>query len=62
MAIKFTNPTPAGWSTIARRIVERGHITPADHEPKMLGERDFTDKPFTIDDARAEALKWNWQH
>jgi hypothetical protein len=58
----FTNPNPASWSAIARRIVERRHITPAHSEPKLLGERDFTDEPFTVDKARAEALKWNWQH
>ena len=61
MSITFTNPNPASRSAIARRIVERGHITPKDDELISLGERDFTDAPFTLDEAKAEALKWLWQ-
>jgi hypothetical protein len=60
MTNTFTNPNSTSWSAIARRMVERGHITPSHNEPTC--ERDFADEPRTRDEARAEALKWVWQH
>jgi hypothetical protein len=62
MSSTFTNPSSASWSAIARRIVERGHITPSQNEAMSLGERDYADVPFTRAEASAEVLKWFWQH
>ena len=62
MSVAFTHPTHASWSAIARRIVERGHITSSNSEPISPGERDFAEETPTKDEAKAEALKWNWQH
>jgi hypothetical protein len=62
MTNTFMNPTPAGWSAIARRVVERGHITPSQSEPMPIGEREHIDVPYTRVEASAEVLKWFWQH
>ena len=55
MTQTFKNPNSTSWSAIARRTVERSHVTP-------IHERDFADEPLTKDEARAEALKYVWQH
>ena len=60
MSITFTNPTSR--IAIAARIAERQHSTPSHAKLMSFGERDFSDAPFTKDEARAEALKWVWQH
>ena len=62
MTAAFSNPTHASWSAIARRIVERGHITSNHVEQILPGERDFAEETRTKDEVRAEALKWIWQH
>jgi hypothetical protein len=62
MSNTFTKPDHASWSVIARRIVERGHITPNQDEPILLGERASADAPFTRAEASAEVLRWFWQH
>jgi hypothetical protein len=62
MTVAFTNPTHASWSAIARRIVERGHITSNHSGPRLAGERDFAEEAPTKEEVRAEALKWIWQH
>jgi hypothetical protein len=62
MTTTFTNPKPAGWSVIAARVAERQHTAPGDNNLTLLAERDFADVSFTRDEARAEALKWVWQH
>jgi hypothetical protein len=62
MSTTFTDPSPASWSAIARRIVERGHITPGQNEPILLGERDRVDAPFTRAEVSAQVLTWFWQH
>jgi hypothetical protein len=60
MSITFINPTSR--IAIAGRIAERQHQTPSRDELILLGERDFTEVPFTRAEAKAEALKWLWQH
>ena len=59
MTQTFTNPNSTSWSAIARRVVERGHVTPSHNDP---AERDYADEPLTRDEARSEALKFIWQH
>jgi hypothetical protein len=60
MPNKFDNPT--GRVAIAERIAERQRRTSDCSDLIMLGERDTPDSPFTKAEARAEALKWFWQH
>jgi hypothetical protein len=62
MSITFTNPNPNSWSAIAARVAERQHIVPSDNEPIFFGQHDFANVPFTQAEARAEVLKWFWQH
>jgi len=62
MSITSTNPNPNSWSAIAARVAEMQHSTSSDNEPILFGKHDFADKPFTQAEARAEVLKWFWQH
>jgi hypothetical protein len=55
MTQAFKNPNSTSWSAIARRTVERSHVT-------SVQEREFADEPLTRDEARVEALKYVWQH
>ena len=47
---------------IAERIAERQRRANRHNELVSLCGRDFADEPFTQADAKAEALKWFWQH
>jgi hypothetical protein len=62
MSITFTHSNPNSWSAIAARVAERQHSISVDNEPIFLGNHDFADTPFTQAEARAEVLKWFWQH
>jgi hypothetical protein len=67
MSNTLMNPT--SWIAIAERIGERqrrmtssNELMISSNELIMLGEREFPDAPFTKAEARAEVLKWVWQH
>jgi hypothetical protein len=62
MSITFTNTNPNSWSAIAARVAERQHSISIDNEPILFGKHDSADAPFTQAEARAEVLKWFWQH
>lgn len=47
---------------IAERIAERQRRANRHNELVSLCGRDFADEPFNHADAKAEALKWFWQH
>ena len=60
MPNKFINPT--GRTAIAERIAERQRRAGNQSDLILLSERDSPDAPFSKAEARAEALKWFWQH
>ena len=62
MSITFTHSNPNSWSAIAARVAERQHSISIDNEPILLSKHEFADTPFTQAEARAEVLKWFWQH
>ncbi len=60
MSVNFWNPTSR--IAISARIAETQRRTQSRDELIVLGEHDFADVPITRAEARAEALKWFWQH
>jgi hypothetical protein len=60
MNIAFANPT--GRTAIAERIAERQRRANRHDELVSLCGRYLADEPFTQAEAKAETLKWFWQH
>jgi hypothetical protein len=62
MSITFTNSNSNSCSAIAARVAERRHSVPSYHETIVSRRHDLGDEPLTQAEARAEVLRWFWQH
>jgi uncharacterized protein YjiS (DUF1127 family) len=56
----FAYPTPASRSAIAARVAELSRRMRSRRELVTIDERQFSDLPFGLDEARAEAAQSYW--